>query len=272
MLRRYPHGQLRMTRSRCDSLHLHRDGLAPSTPCRSPGALRLSQDLYSYGDGNGLLLLISKWQTKPWLLRYQLAGRDRFMGLGSLNDVSLADARAKARTARNHLIDAIDPIELRRAKKLALRAKASKQITFKAAAEKYVAAHRAGWKSQKTVGQFENTLETYAMPIIGALAVAGIETGHITRIIEPLWADKTVTANRVRQRIEAVLDWAKAHGYREGDNPAKWKGHLDKLLPAKKKGFIVKSCGGLSANSDQLSLFLLLSVLMVRFLTLPASA
>lgn len=188
-----------------------------------------------YGDGSGLYLQVSKWGTKSWLLRYQLAGRSREMGLGGLSDVSLRDAREKARAARSMLIDGDDPIDARKAKKQALRAQSAKRITFKEAAEKYILAHKAGWRNDKHAAQWPASLDTYVYPVIGSLSVADIDTGHISRILEPIWNTKTDTAGRVRGRIEAVLDWAKARHYRDGDNPARWKGHMENLLPAMSK-------------------------------------
>jgi integrase len=188
-----------------------------------------------YGDGNGLYLQISNWQTKAWCLRYQLAGRSREMGLGSVTDISLKDAREKARSARRLLTDGDDPIDARKAKKHALRADREKRVSFKQAAEKYIATHKAGWRSGKHADQWTATLATYAYPIIGNLSVSDIDTGHIIRIIEPIWETKTDTASRVRGRVENILDWAKARHFREGDNPARWKGHMENLLPAKSK-------------------------------------
>lgn len=186
-----------------------------------------------YGDGNGLYLQVSRWGTKSWLLRYQLAGRPRGMGLGSLADVSLKVARDKARAARNLLIDGDDPIDTRKAKKQALRAESAKRISFKEAAEKYIDAHKIGWRNDKHTAQWTATLTTYAYPVIGKLAVSDIETGHVVKILEPIWAIKTDTASRLRGRVESVLDWATARHYRHGLNPARWKGHMENLLPAK---------------------------------------
>lgn len=188
-----------------------------------------------YGDGAGLYLAISHWKTKSWCLRYQLGGRERFMGLGSTADVSLAEAREKARAARRMLIDGDDPIDARQAKKQAIASEIAKRVTFKEAAQKYIDSHKAGWRNEKHAAQWPSTLKTYAYPIIGNLHVAAIETGHVIRILEPIWATKTDTAAKLRGRIEAVLDWAKARHFRSGDNPARWKSHLENLLPAKSK-------------------------------------
>lgn len=188
-----------------------------------------------YGDGRGLYLQISRWETKSWLLRYQLAGRSREMGLGSFDVVSLKEAREKARTARNLIVDGVDPIDTRKARKRALREEQAKRLLFKEAARQYIETHRVGWRNEKHIAQWYATLATYAYPIIGSLDVATIDTGHIIRILEPIWANVTSTASRVRGRIEAILDWAKVRGYRSGDNPARWKGHLDHLLPKRAK-------------------------------------
>jgi integrase len=188
-----------------------------------------------YGDGNGLYLQISHWQTKSWCLRYQLGGRSRDMGLGAVSDVTLAEARDKARAARRMLIDGDDPIDARQAKKQAIAAELAKRVTFREAAQKYIESHKAGWRNEKHAAQWTATLSTYAYPVIGSLNVAAVDTAHITKILEPIWATKTDTASRVRGRIENVLDWARARHYRSGENPARWKGHMENLLPAKSK-------------------------------------
>lgn len=186
-----------------------------------------------YGDGQGLWLQVAREGTKSWIFRFKIAGRARQMGLGSVSFVSLGDARARARAARGKLLDGDDPIELRREKRATTKAAVAKRVSFREAAEKYIAAHKPGWRNSKHAEQWPASLGTYAYPIIGSLAVADIGTAHIVRILEPIWTKKTETANRVRGRIEAVLDWAKARQYRDGDNPARWKGHLDNLMPRK---------------------------------------
>jgi integrase len=128
-----------------------------------------------------------------------------------------------------------DPIDARRAQRLAQAVTASKAVTFQACAEQYIASHRAAWKHPKHVKQWEQSLAAYAYPVIGAMPVAAIDTGLVMRCIEPHWATKTETVSRLRGWIELVLDWARVRGYRQGENPARWRGHLDKLLPAKGK-------------------------------------
>lgn len=188
-----------------------------------------------YGDGGGLWLQVSQFDTKAWVFRFMLNGRARQMGLGDINTFSLKEARERARQARQLVADGIDPIEARREQKVANRADDAKRISFMEAAEKYIKAHKAGWRNEKHADQWKNTLDTYAKPVIGDLPVAKVETSHIMKIIEPIWTEKTETASRVRGRIESVLDWAAARKFREGDNPARWRGHLDKLLPARSK-------------------------------------
>ena len=188
-----------------------------------------------YADGAGLYLRVTKEGTKNWVLRYMLHDRPRWMGLGPLHTIGLADARGKAAEWRRLRLDGIDPIERRRAERDQAKLDAAKAITFKESAGRYIAAHKAGWRNAKHAKQWEATLKTYAYPEIGALSVQAIDTGLVLKVLEPIWATKPETASRLRGRIEAVLDWAKVRGYRQGENPARWRGHLDKLLPKKTK-------------------------------------
>ena len=183
-----------------------------------------------YGDGGGLYLQVSDYKTKAWVFRYMMAGRARKMGLGDFELVSLKDARKKRDAAYGLVVDGIDPIEARKARKAEQAVENAKTLTFKECAEKYIAAHKAGWKSPKHAGQWEATLETYAYPAIGKLPVAAIDVALVLKVIEPIWSTKTETASRVRGRIESILSWAKARGYRQGENPATWRGHLDQLF------------------------------------------
>jgi integrase len=188
-----------------------------------------------YADGGGLYLQVSEWGTKAWLFRYMLNGRARQMGLGSVNTFSLAEARERARQARQHLADDADPIDARNSRRMQAKAEAATQVTFKEAAEKYIAAHAPAWKSAIHAKQWATTLETYVFPTLGELSVAAIETPHILKVLEPIWTLKSETASRVRGRMEVVLNWATARGFRQGENPARWRGHLDHLLPATSK-------------------------------------
>lgn len=188
-----------------------------------------------YGDGGGLWLQIAAGGTKSWLLRYQRDGKARQMGLGPVSLVSLADARERARDARRILLDGEDPIEARNAERLAAKIEAAKGMTFEQCAEKYIATHEAAWRNEKHRAQWRNTLKRYANPKIGGLPVSAIDTALVLKVLEPIWGKKPETASRLRGRIEAVIDWATAREYRAGDNPARWRGHLDKLLPSKRK-------------------------------------
>jgi integrase len=157
------------------------------------------------------------------------------MGLGPFALYGLAEARAKALDARRKRHEGIDPIDVRRAERARQRLDAAKSISFKECAEAYIASHKAGWRNEKHKYQWPATLNSYAYPIIGPLPVQAVDTGLVLKVLEPIWAKKPETASRVRQRIENVLDFSKVRGYREGENPARWRGHLDKLLPARSR-------------------------------------
>lgn len=197
-------------------------------------ALTISQknDPGYYLDGAGLYLQVSKAGTKSWVFKYTLDSRSREMGLGSFNTVSLAEAREMARNNRQLLLQHQDPIEVRDMAAKARQIESAKRITFDECAKKYIATHRAGWKNPKHANQWENTLTTYCSPIMGSLYAADIDTGLILRCLESIWSTKTETATRVRGRIEKILDWATSRGYRKGENPARWKGHLEFSLAA----------------------------------------
>jgi integrase len=187
-----------------------------------------------YADGGGLYLQVTEGGAS-WIYRYMLNKRARAMGLGPFPLYSLAEARALAQDARRLRHQGIDPIEARRAARAQTRFDAAKAMTFQQCADRYIAAHRAGWRNGKHAAQWEATLATYAGPIIGRLPVQAIDTALVMKVIESLWATKPETASRLRGRIERILDWAKVRGYRAGENPARWRGHLDHLLPARSK-------------------------------------
>ena len=188
-----------------------------------------------YADGGGLYLRVTNEGTKNWVFRFMLNGRPRWMGIGPLALYGLQEARGKALDARRLRHEGIDPIEARRAGHMQELLDAAKAMTFKQCAEAYVKGHRAGWRNAKHAAQWEATLATYAEPIIGALPVQVVDTALVLKVIESLWTEKPETASRLRGRIEAVIDWAMARGHRAGENPARWRGHLDKLLPARSK-------------------------------------
>ena len=203
-----------------------------------------------YCDGGGLYLQVTTGTNgeahKSWLFRFATGevkpsrnGKprrvEREMGLGSFPDTTLADARARAMEARSQRERGMDPIEARRNQRAAAALAQAKAMTFDQCRDGYIAAHRAAWRNAKHAGQWTRTLDTYVTPAFGRLPVQTIDVALVMRALEPLWATKAETAGRVRRRIEAILDWAKARGYRSGENPARWRGHLDKLLPARSK-------------------------------------
>lgn len=177
-----------------------------------------------YEDGGGLRLVVSKTRAKKWVLRFTIRGKRREMGLGSYPDVSLADARERAAKCRRLAKDGIDPIEARRTEPEAIP-------TFTTCAARYIRAHRGGWRNSKHARQWVSTLKTYARPRIGEKKVDSIATEDILGILDPIWRSKTETAKRVQGRIENILDFAAARKWRDPVNPARWRGHLDKLLP-----------------------------------------
>lgn len=189
-----------------------------------------------YGDGgrSGLWLQVRSPANKSWLFRYVFDGKPRHMGLGSVDVVSLAEAREAALEARRKVHRGVDPLEERRASKRE-RAAAAPALTFKQCAERYIAAHRAGWRSEVHAAQWPATLAAYAHPVFGDKAVGAIGVGDVMHVLEPIWTVKPETAGRVRGRIEAVLDFAGARGWRSGENPARWRGHLESLLPKRAK-------------------------------------
>lgn len=183
-----------------------------------------------YGDGGGLTLQITPGGVKSWLFRYMMSGKAYGMGLGPTHTVSLAEARQKALAARKLVIDGINPLAAKKQDQIAVALANARMMTFDQCAEAYVSAHKAGWKNAKHADQWTNTLSTYASPVLGQLPVAEIDTALVVKCLTPIWEAKTETASRLRGRIESILGWATTSGYRTGDNPARWKGHLDNLL------------------------------------------
>jgi len=175
--------------------------------------------------------------TKSWTFRYRdrASGKLRELGLGPLSDVSLEKAREKAAELRGMLREGKDPKAEREAKRTALKAESAKEMTFDQAAAACISDMRAGWKNEKHAAQWTNTLATYASPLIGSLPVTAIDLPLVRKVLDPIWTTKNETASRVRQRIESVLAWATVSGYRSGENPARWRGHLDHLLPKPSK-------------------------------------
>jgi integrase len=188
-----------------------------------------------YADGGGLYLRVGRGGAKSWCLRYMLDGKAREMGLGGLAKIGLADARKKAAAQRLLLVDKIDPLKRREAENSAKKVEAARSMTFAQCARAYIDSHTAGWRNAKHAQQWAHTLATYVYPEFGSVPVGDVDVAMVMRVLEPIWAIKPETASRVRGRIEAVLDWAKARGFRAGENPARWRGHLSNLLPSSSK-------------------------------------
>lgn len=190
-------------------------------------------------DGGNLYLQVSVGAAgnlrRSWIFRYELKGRKpRDMGLGSINDVTLAEARETARQYRKLVKEGIDPIAERNARVAKNLAANATVMTFDQAAESYMRQHRAGWTPDHAA-QWASSLKAHVSPIIGRISVQDIGTSHVMKVLEPMWREKTETASRVRGRVESVLGWATVSGYRSGDNPARWRGHLDNLLARRSK-------------------------------------
>jgi integrase len=209
-----------------------------------------------YSDGEGLYLQVTRASggaalNRSWVLRVRVRVLDaqgtlrshaREMGLGRFPAVGLAEARAKAKSARALAEHGEDPIAAKRA---AIRAKlsarqeaalaAARAMTFEHCAEAYVASHKSQWRNAKHAKQWTATLKSYAYPVFGAIAVGDIDVSLVIKVLDPIWTTKAETARRLRGRIEAVLDWATVRGHRSGENPARWKGHLQRALPSRPK-------------------------------------
>jgi integrase len=216
-------------------------GKLTAVSVRSASCPSNSQRPVRFGDGEGLYLQVAPGDTKSWLFRYTLHGKAREMGLGPFGEppgaVSLAEARRLAATARTLLREGRDPITARQERKEELRREALEAVerTFQAAAEALIKTKAAGWKNEKHAAQWTATLEAHAYPVIGKMPVARIRTDDVLRVLRPIWERVPETASRVRQRIEAVLDAATVKGWRTGDNPARWRGHLAGELPQPSK-------------------------------------
>lgn len=194
-----------------------------------------------HADGGGLHLLVKETGSRSWVYRFMLKGKSRDIGLGAAGagGTSLADARTARDALRLKVKAGIDPLEERQREATealaAAQAAAIAGMTFKAVAEAYISANEASWRNDKHRQQWRNTLASYVYPVMGELPVADIATAHVLKILEPIWQDKPETASRIRGRIETVLDAAKARGYREGENPARWRGHIAQILPPRSR-------------------------------------
>jgi integrase len=185
-----------------------------------------------HNDGGGLYLQVSPSGSKSWKYRFTIRERVRDMGLGPLGGVSLAEAREMASAARKLVKRGVDPLEQRQRARDAKALEAARAITFQDMAAMHIESRRATWRSAKHADQWEATLKTYAFPMFGHLPVQDLDTPLVLKALEAIWYTKPETAGRVRERIEAILDAARARGFRDGENPARWRGHLDKVLPS----------------------------------------
>jgi integrase len=190
---------------------------------------------YAVGGVAGLYLYVLDTGARSWVLRTMVGTKRRHMGLGGYPDVPLAQAREKARAAKAEVDQGVDPIGKRIEQASQLKAQQATHKTFEEAAKAYIETHEKTWKNPKHRAQWGNTLKTYAYPYIGSLLVKDIDQEHVLKVLEPIWTTKTETATRLRGRIESVLDWATTRKYRSGENPARWRGHLQKLLAAPSK-------------------------------------
>lgn len=200
---------------------------------RAVAALK-AEGRHAVGGVAGLHLRVSAGH-RGWVLRVKVGDARKDMGLGAYPVVSLAEARERAWKIHESIREGHDPVAPRRQQRQALLAQAATEKTFRWCTEEFLKAKSSEWKNAKHRQQWENTLETYAMPALANLAVAVIDLPHVLACLEPIWSSKNETASRLRGRIESVLDWAAVRKYRSGENPARWKGHLDKVLAAPSK-------------------------------------
>jgi integrase len=187
--------------------------------------------LHAVGGVAGLLLQVTPTGARSWILRTMVGAKRRDIGLGGFPDVTLARAREQAREAKEMIKQGTDPVEQRKSARGALMAAQARGVSFDECARQFIESKTVEFSNPKHAAQWTNTLRDYASPLIGRLPVAEVELAHIVKVLEPIWQTKTETATRVRGRIESVLAWATVSGYREGDNPARWKSNLDAVLP-----------------------------------------
>lgn len=196
---------------------------------------RLKTGFHSVGGVAGLHLNVKESGAASWILRTMVGPRRRDIGLGGYPDFGLAEARAAARRIKEEIRTGVDPVAARQAARSALEAADARRVTFDQAAAQFLRRKSHEFQNDKHAAQWRSTLHAYASPIIGRLPVDEIELGHIVKVLEPLWTEKTETASRLRGRIESVLAYATASGFRSGDNPARWRGNLDAVLPKPRK-------------------------------------
>ena len=190
---------------------------------------------YAAGNVAGLLFVVKDTGSRSWILRTMVGDKRRNIGLGGYPEVTLAKAREKARQMKELIEKGIDPVDQRKARRMALRASQNGRITFAEAARRTHEKKLSEFKNKRHGQDWINSVTRYAFPVIGQIAVDDVDLSHIQSILEPIWSDKTETATRLRQRLEQILNWATISGYRKGENPARWKGHLDAIFPAPTK-------------------------------------
>jgi integrase len=186
---------------------------------------------HAVGGVAGLLLQVTETGARSWVLRVRIGAKRRGIGLGAFPGVSLADARNKAQAMREQIAEGIDPVAEKKAQKHAMKVSQLKALTFEQAARKAHAARQAEFRNAKHRKDWLASLERYAFDAMGKVLVADVEMAHVMKVLEPIWSTRTETATRVRQRIETVLNWATVSGHRQGDNPARWRGNLEAVLP-----------------------------------------
>jgi integrase len=186
-------------------------------------------------DGRGLYLRTTISGAKGWIFRYQIAGQRHDMGLGSIDDISLAEARDEIHELHRLIRQGVDPIDARRSKRAMSEKAAGRTVTFQKFADEFVSLRQVEWRNAKHAEQWTKTLSDYVYPVCGSWPIDTIDTPTVLRVLTPLWTKIPETASRLRGRIEAILDGAKTAGHRQGENPARWKGHLANLLPRKAK-------------------------------------
>jgi len=188
-----------------------------------------------YAVGFGAYLQISEWGTRSWILRYRTGDKAMHMGLGSAEIITLKEAREKAHAAQRMRLDGKDPLQEKRAAKRQRLLAHAHAKTFEECALAYITAHEAGWRGDHSRHQWSSSLEKYAYSQIGNLPVADVDLACVLSVVEPIWTLVPETARRVRNRVELILDWATARGLRQGDNPARWRGLLESLLPEQRR-------------------------------------
>lgn len=200
-----------------------------------PGSGEPVEVRHPVGGVSGLLLKVTPTGSRQWILRAKIGNRRPDIGLGPYPEVSLAQAREKAREMKEKIRSGIDPLEEKRAARRALLAEQISNITFAHAMQQYINMKAKEFKNPRQEQQWTNSLNTYAIPHIGEIPVREIQLAHIKTVLDPIWQEKTETANRVRARMENILGWCAIHGYRSNENPAKWQGYLDEIYPSPEK-------------------------------------